>query len=101
LNQARIRPRGRAGDDSKILIVGRATDCIRGGELGSVEDVEKLRAELKAEPFVNGKSGSLEKGEVKIIHSFRAKPGIRAGLIAEGEVGRGRKTGSIEPPRCA
>lgn len=48
LHQPRICPHGCRCDDPEIWIVGYAANRVWLGELRSVEDVQKLRAELQA-----------------------------------------------------
>lgn len=72
LDQPRIGPRRRSGDDTKILVVGRAADGIWRGKLSSIEKIEKLRSELKAQPLIDGEFRSFEYGEVEIIDPLGA-----------------------------
>lgn len=60
LNQPWICPWGGRGHHAEILIVGGTAHGIGGGKLSSIEKVEKLGAELQAEPFVAREPGSFE-----------------------------------------
>src|ERR1700738_2547658 len=81
LNQPRIRAWGGGSDHSKILIVGRAADCVRWGELSSVEDVKELSAELNTKPLVSRESRSFEHRNVKIINPVGTQPRIDTLLV--------------------
>src|SRR5258708_30738415 len=76
LNQSRIRPRGCGRDHSEILIVRRAANCVRWGELSSVEDVKELTAQLETKPRVACKSRYFEKCKIKLITSLLTQPCI-------------------------
>src|SRR5216684_106745 len=100
LNQPRICPGSRAGYDSEVLIISCAANGVGRGKLCSIEDIEKLRSKLEVEPVVGSKPRSLEEGEIEIVDSLCAQPGIHARLISESEIRRCRKTGGVEPSRC-
>jgi hypothetical protein len=97
LNQSRIRAWGRSSDHSEILIVGRAADRVRWGELSSVEDVKELSAELKTKPLVSRESRSFEHRNVKITNPVGAQPRIHTLLVPKSKVSWRRKTGCIKP----
>jgi hypothetical protein len=98
LNQSRIRPWGRGGDHSEILIVGRAANCVRRGDLSSVEEVKELSAELKTKPLVGREPRSFEYREVKIINPIGPQPRIYTLLVPKSKVRWRRKTCCIKPP---
>lgn len=70
LNQSRICSWGGSRYDAEILIVGRAADGVRGGELSSVENVKELSTELKTESLAGCESRSFEHRKVKIIDAI-------------------------------
>jgi hypothetical protein len=98
LDQPRVGPRRCGCDHAEVDVVGGAADGVRGSKLCSVENVEELRAELQAKALIGGEPGSLEYREIEIDDSFGAKPGINSRFVSKSEIGRGRKTRSIEPP---
>ena len=71
---------------------GAVDDWVRGGEVGVVEDVEELGAELGADAF--GDLGGFDEGEVQVDEAG-AGEGVAA-EVADGSGGWGEEGGGVE-----
>src|SRR5215467_5182089 len=70
----------------------------RRAELGTIESIEELGAELDV-PFSLAEIVILEEREIEILRSVRPQIRHNAGSIAESESRRNRKGGGVEPFR--